>query len=162
MPSMSIEQAFLPNGRKVEVRVVRHPGAVAILPVFNDRRLILLRQYRPTINRWLVEIPAGTLKPGETPEDCARRELLEETGYEAEELTKLLEVYLAPGYSDELLHVFIAKGLRFKGASPRLDEVIETMTIELSEALEMVARNEIRDAKTIAALLYLASFQRQL
>jgi len=156
VPTLSVEEVTLPNGRRMEIRVVRHPGAVAIIPMLSEDRLIMLRQYRPTVGRWLVELPAGTLKPHESPEECARRELLEETGYEASDLTKLFEVFLAPGYSDELLHVYLARGLEFKGARPSPDEVIEVVEVSLDEALELVRRNVVRDAKTISALLYLA------
>lgn len=155
-PSLSIEEGVLPGGRKVRFKVVRHPGAVAVVPMVGPSRLILVRQYRPTVGRWLLEVPAGTIEPGEAPEECARRELVEETGYEASELHKLFEAYLAPGYSDELIHVFVARGLRRRGPRPEADELIELVEVDLEEAVRMVERGEIADAKTISAVLFLA------
>lgn len=150
------EEATLPNGRRVRVRVVRHPGAVAVIPIDDRGRVLLVRQYRPTIGRWLVEVPAGNLEPGESPEECARRELLEEVGVEARELFKVMELYLAPGYSDEVLHVFIAKGLSFKEARPAEDEVIEVVEASVEELVEKALRGELMDAKTVASILHLA------
>ncbi len=142
--------------------VVEHPGAVAILPLLGEDRILLLKQYRPVIGRWIYEIPAGTVEEGESPLRCARRELEEETGYRAGRMRKLFEMYLAPGYSTEKLHSFLAYDLR--RTSPRRDwgEEIRVVETTLSEALRMVRTNRIRDAKTSATLLYFLLFERGL
>ena len=160
--SVKVERVKLPNGRVMSVEAVEHPGAVAILPVLDDGRIILLKQYRPTIKEWLYEIPAGTLKPGEDPDHCAIRELEEETGFTAGELVKLFSMYLAPGYSTEVIHIYLAR--RLQPAEQRLekDEVIELSMVTLDEALHMIEENAIRDAKTISALLYALHFSKNL
>ena len=153
------EEVELPDGRRVKVRAVRHPGAVAVVPVDDDGKVVLIKQYRPTIGDWLIEIPAGNLEPGESPEECAKRELLEEAGVEAGELRKVMELYLAPGYSDEVLHVFVAKRLSFKEARPTEEELLEVVHVGLEDAVKMVMKGEVRDAKTVASLLHLAFIQ---
>ncbi len=130
---------------------------MAILPLLEDGRILLLRQYRPVIGKWIYEIPAGTVERGEDLLTCARRELEEETGLRAEKMEKLFEMYLAPGYSTEKLHSFLASGLR--PTSPHRDwgEEIRVVKTTLSRALEMIGSNRIEDAKTIATILYFAS-----
>jgi ADP-ribose pyrophosphatase len=139
--------------------VVEHPGAVAILPLLDENRILLLKQYRPAIGKWIYEIPAGTVEKGESLLRCARRELEEETGYRAGRMRKLFEMYLAPGYSTEKLHSFLASELR--PSSPHRDwgEEIRVVETTLSEALEMIRTNRIEDAKTTATLLYFLSFR---
>ncbi|MEM2865676.1 MAG: NUDIX hydrolase [Candidatus Hadarchaeales archaeon] len=137
--------------------VVEHPGAVAILPFLGGKRILLLKQYRPAIGKWIYEIPAGTLEKGEDLLACARRELEEETGYRAERMEKLFEMYLAPGYSTEKLHSFLASELH--PTSPHRDwgEEIKVVKTTLPRALKMIRSNKIEDAKTIATILYFAS-----
>ncbi|MEM1943865.1 MAG: NUDIX hydrolase [Candidatus Caldarchaeum sp.] len=132
--------------------LVVHPGAVAIVPVLDDGRIVLIRQYRHAAREWLVEVPAGTIED-ESPEECARRELEEEVGYRADKLQKLAEFYLAPGYSTELLHVFTAWKLTRTSARTAEDEQISVFETGLGEVVEMVLSGKIRDAKTIASLL---------
>jgi ADP-ribose pyrophosphatase len=141
--------------------VVEHPGAVAILPLLGMERILLLKQYRPAIGKWIYEIPAGTVEKGESLLRCARRELEEETGYRAKRMEKLFEMYLAPGYSTEKLHSFLASGLC--PTSPRRDwgEEIKVVETTLPKALEMIKANRIQDAKTTATLLYFFSFKRR-
>jgi ADP-ribose pyrophosphatase len=140
--------------------VVEHPGAVAVLPLLGGDRLLLLKQYRPAIGKWIYEIPAGTVERGESLLRCARRELEEETGYRAGRMEKLFEMYLAPGYSTEKLHSFLASGLC--PTSPHRDwgEEIKVVETTLPRALEMIRTNRIEDAKTTATLLYFSSFRR--
>jgi ADP-ribose pyrophosphatase len=147
------------GGRRVVRDVLLHPGAVAVLAVENGR-VLLERQYRVPVGGWIYEIPAGTIEPGEEPAETARRELREETGYEAEKLTHLMTIYPSPGVSTERIHIYLAEGLRMVGASPEPDEVIETLWVPLEEAVEMVRRGEIADAKTVAALLYYTLIHR--
>ncbi len=140
------------RGRRVALDALRHPGAVAILAVDDAGRVLLERQYRPVVGEWLYEVPAGTLEPGEDPLETAKRELLEETGYTASSWRRLLVFYTSPGVSTEVMHLYEARGLRYRGARPEEDELIETVFVPLSKAVEMIWSGEIRDAKTIIAL----------
>ncbi len=144
-------------GRQYMKEIVEHPGAVAIIPILDDGKIIMIKQYRYAVKRELIEIPAGTIENGEKPEECAYRELIEETGYIAGEIFKIAEFYLAPGYSEEVLYLFIARKLVKRGeARLEIDEKIgDVIVVSLNEAIEMVGRGEIRDAKTICALYYL-------
>ena len=146
------DEVELPNGLKTYRDIVRHPGAVAIVPVLPDGRIVLVRQYRYAAGKPLLEIPAGTLEEGEDPLECARRELIEETGYEASELTAILSCYMAPGYSDEVIHFYEARGLREVGMSPEEDESIEVEVSEIGEIIRMIEENIIEDAKTIIGI----------
>jgi len=151
--TLRVDQVRLPSGRISRREVVAHPGAVAIIPMLPDGRVVLVRQYRQAAGQVLLEIPAGTLEPGEAPEACAHRELVEETGYRAERLLPLFASYLAPGYSSELLHVFLADGLAAATARPDLDEQIETVEVSITEAVSWVLSGQIQDAKTICGVL---------
>ncbi|MGQ9462903.1 MAG: NUDIX hydrolase [Candidatus Fervidibacter sp.] len=141
------------NGRESTREVVVHPGAVAIVPMLDDRKVVLVSQYRHAVGKTLMEIPAGTLHPDEKPEDCALRELREETGYIAGRLEKLLSLHLAPGYSTELIHLFLAEDLRPAKSETDEDEFIEPVIVPLDEAVVKILKGEIQDAKTVAALL---------
>ena len=148
-----VDTVRLADGSEARREVVGHPGAVAILPLLDDGRVILERQFRQPVSEILWEIPAGTLKRGEDPEDCARRELAEETGYSPNKLELLASVYLAPGYSSELIRLFVARGLRKTAPNTDADERIRTFAVEFDRLLEMIATGEIKDAKTICAAL---------
>ena len=141
------------QGRLIEREVVRHPGAVLIVPRLKENRLVLLRNQRVAVNERLWELPAGTLEPGEDPAEAARRELAEETGYRAGTIFKLGEFYTSPGFCDELIEVFVARDLRFVGQQLEAGEEIDVRVMEQAEALAMVDDGRIRDAKTIAGLL---------
>lgn len=143
----------LPNGRRTRYHVVEHPGAVAVVPVFRNGDVALLRQFRPAIGRELHEIPAGTLEPGETPLATARRELIEETGFRAGRWTKLAEFYTAPGFCTERMHLFAARDLRPAEAEGDEDEIIRVVRVPFRRAIGMVLRGRVRDAKSIAGLL---------
>lgn len=155
---MRRELVELPSGKRFYREIVEHPGASAIIPVTSDGKIIFVKQYRHPIGEYILEIPAGTLRPGEDPEVCARRELEEETGYVADELVHLLTIYPCPGYSSERLHIYLARGLRRGSQSLEVDEDLSVVELSLEEALEAIRRNEIRDAKTIVAILYYHSF----
>lgn len=141
-----------PDGRDVTYDIVEHPGAVTIIPVDKDQRILFVRQYRPATGQVLLELPAGTLNPGENPEECAAREIREETGMAARQLKKLGEVWLAPGYSTEYLHFYLATDLYSAPLAQDEDEFINVNPIAYPEVLKMAARGEIQDGKTLAGL----------
>ena len=148
-----LEKVTLPNGAIKDREIVRHPGAAAMVPLLDDGKVVLIRQYRHAVGEFLWEIPAGTLERGEEAIECARRELVEETGYEASSFDKLAEILPAPGYTDEHIHIFLATGLRSVKQKLEDDEVLEFQPMAFDTALEMITKGEIRDAKTIAGLL---------
>jgi len=148
-----VDDVELPNGHVTQRDIVRHPGVVAIVPILGDGRVALIRQFRYATGKTLLEIPAGTLEQGEPPLECAARELREETGYEAEELEPLLSCFMAPGYSDEVIHFFVARGLRVVGDDPEIDEEITLELHSLEEVRRMIEENVIEDAKTIVGIL---------
>ena len=154
-----LERVTLPNGAVKDREIVRHPGAAAMVPLLDDGRVVLIKQYRHAVGEFVWEIPAGTLEPEEAPMACARRELVEEIGYEAANLEKLTEILPAPGYTDEHIHIFLATGLKPVNQRLEDDEVLELQPTVLETALAMVAQGEIRDAKTIAGL-FLTSLKR--
>ena len=154
-----LEKVTLPNGAVKDREIVRHPGAAAMVPLLDDGRVVLIKQYRHAVGEFVWEIPAGTLEPEEAPMACARRELVEEIGYEAANLEKLTEILPAPGYTDEHIHIFLATGLQAVDQRLEDDEVLELQLTVLETALAMVAQGEIRDAKTIAGL-FLTSLKR--
>ena len=138
--------------------VIRHPGAVVILPLLDQRRLCLIRNYRPSVDQTLYELPAGTLEAGEEPAAAARRELAEETGYRAGRIERALSFYSSPGICDEILHLFVAEELQPGPMALEAGEVIQPHVCTWEESLEMIHRGEIQDAKTLIGLLY---FNRQ-
>lgn len=149
--ALRVDEALL-GSRRVLREVVEHPGSVAVVPLLSGSEVILIKQYRYAVGRELLEIPAGTLKKGETPVECARRELIEETGYRAKSLKKLGGVYLAPGYSDELIRIYLAEGLEFVGQRVEEDENIRVVALSLEKALQEVLKRRFYDAKTICGL----------
>jgi ADP-ribose pyrophosphatase len=146
----------LEDGRRLSIEVVRHPGAAAIVPLTADRRVLLVRQFRCALNATIWEIPAGTLEPGEEPLATARRELAEETGHAADHWESLGAITPVPGYSDELIHLYLARGLHPAEGRLDPDEILEAEAVDWAEALAMFERGEIRDAKTITGLLMVA------
>jgi len=148
-----VDKVELPNGHVTQRDIVRHPGAVAIVPILGDGRIVLIRQFRYATGKVILEIPAGTLELGEPPLECAVRELREETGYAAKELEPLLSCFMAPGYSDEVIHFFVARGLSAVGDDPEDDEEITLEFHRLEEVRRMIAENVIEDAKTIVGIL---------
>ncbi len=141
------------SGRVVTREFVDHPGATAIIAL-RKGKILLVRQYRHPVGECLLEVPAGTLEKDESPEECARRELEEETGYEAEKLSELFRAYVAPGYSSEQIHFFLAEKLRKGEPSPEEDELTQVEWIDLQAALKMIMDGRIRDLKTISAILH--------
>jgi ADP-ribose pyrophosphatase len=147
-----VDQVMLENGKTTKREIIEHHGAAAIVPVTRDRDVILVRQYRYAITTHLLEIPAGTMEPGERPEQCASRELEEETGYSCKEMEKIMEFFPVPGYSTEKIHVYLAKELIKSKMHTEDDENIELEIMPLHRALEKVRSGEIQDAKSICAL----------
>jgi len=151
--SFKTDVVELPNGRRTTRDIVDHPGAVAIIPILPDGRIVLVRQYRYAVQTDLLEIPAGTLEKGEKPLDCALRELREETGYEANSMEMILSCYVAPGYSSELIHFYVASALRGVESNMELDETITVERIEFDQAIKMIKERIIVDAKTVVGML---------
>jgi ADP-ribose pyrophosphatase len=151
-----VEKRNLPNGLQHEVEFVHHNGSAVIVPVLDSGELIMLRQYRPVLGKWIIEFPAGTVEEGETPLQTATRELREETGYDAEDIRELISFIPSPGISDEIMHVFLARGLRPSRSDPEAYEVIDVIKIRLTEALEILNLGQLEDAKTILSLLLLS------
>ncbi len=150
------ENITFENGRTTDVDYVKHPGATAIVPLLDDDRVLLLRQYRHVLKKYIWEIPAGTLDPGETIISCAKRELIEETGYRGGQWQALGEITPVPGYSDERIHIFLATDLQPDQQHLDDDELIQVEKVKFQKALNMIATGEIQDAKSIIGL-YLAS-----
>lgn len=141
-----------PDGRETKLEIIEHGGSVVIIPVDENGNLLLVRQYRHATGGNLLELPAGTLDQDEDPEACAAREIREETGMAARSLKKLGEFYLAPGYSDEFMIVYLATGLSDSPLDPDEDEFLSVESIPIAEAILMAERGEIPDAKSLAAL----------
>jgi ADP-ribose pyrophosphatase len=146
------EKITLPTGVEAEMAFVRHPGSAVVVPLFADKSIGLIRQYRHVMAEYIYEIPAGTLDPLETPEKCARRELEEETGYKASQMIPLGKTYLLPAYSDEISFIFLAKDLTKTSQKLDTDEIIEVCRYPVESVLDMIKRDEILDALSILAI----------
>ena len=153
---VSRERVRLPGGRETELDIVRHPGAAAVVPFLDENHVLLIRQYRHAAGGSILEVPAGKLDPGETPESCASRELEEEAGRRAGRLEKLGWIFTTPGFSDEVIHLFAAYELTRVPTRHEPDEVIESVPMPFAEALELVWRGELTDAKSALALVHAA------
>jgi len=146
------ENVTLDNGVTVDLDIIRHPGASAMIPMSGNDNVILIKQYRHAIGDFIWEIPAGTLDPNETPLECAKRELIEETGFSANTWQKLGEITPVPGYSNELIHIFLANDLVPAEQDLDKDEVLDVHEVPLGKAVEMIHEGAIRDSKTISGL----------
>jgi len=140
------------SGQALERHVIIHPGAVGVLPLLDDGRVVLLRQYRVAVDAYLIELPAGTLEPGEEPLASAHRELIEETGYTAGKMEPLITFFTSPGIIREQLHLFVASELTPGKTALEDGEDIETLIADWGEIREMIARGDITDAKTLIGL----------
>lgn len=156
-----IETVRLPGGATVDLEMVRHPGAAAVVPLHADGTVTLVRQFRHAAGGFLWEIPAGKLDPGETPAHCAARELREEVGLCASELSHLGSILTTPGFCDERIHLFLARGLGEAPAALEFDEVLTVHRLPLPRTLEMIAGGEIDDAKTLAGLHHASRYLRR-
>lgn len=151
------DKVLLPNGKEGIRELVVHPGAVGIIPITNDGKLIVVEQYRKPLERSLVEIPAGKMEPGEEPEVTAIRELEEETGFGSQSFTYLQTIATSPGFANEVIHLYIAKDL-YKIEQPAAldeDEFVELMEVSLEEAEQMIIDGRIFDAKTVIAVMWM-------
>ncbi len=161
--SVDLDEVRFPDGSIGKLEMIRHPGASAVVPLLGDLQddpeVLLIRQYRYAAEGYLYEIPAGRLDPGETPTECARRELHEETGYTAARVEQLFTMFTTPGFTDETIHLFVATGLVAGEAQREADEFMELVPTRLSVALAMIKDGAIQDAKTALALLYTAAFR---
>jgi ADP-ribose pyrophosphatase len=156
-----VDTVALPNGEICNREIVEHPGSVAIVALTREDQLLLVRQFRYAIGRITLELPAGTRSFGESPEETARRELREEVGCEAGELTELGEFFVAPGYGTEVIRLFLATGLSEAGAIDLdADEFLEPAKVTIDEAMAMVRDGSIVDAKSIIGLFKLADARR--
>lgn len=160
--SLQEDTVLLPNGKTSKRELVKHPGAVAVIPVTKDNKILFVKQYRKPLERSLVEIPAGKMEPNEKPEITAVRELEEETGYTTEELNYVTSFYTSPGFADELIHIYMADQLKQldEQVPGDDDEFIELIELTLNEAKRYVAEQRIYDAKTNYAILYLQTLER--
>jgi ADP-ribose pyrophosphatase len=151
---LRVDEVQLPSGEVTRREIVEHPGAVAIVPFKDHENIIMIKQLRHAVDGWLLEIPAGTLDKDEAPRRCASRELIEETGFKASRMMRMFSCYVAPGYSNELIHEFVATDLKYVGQRTESDEFVKTVTMNIKEAANKIAKGSIRDAKTICGLLY--------
>lgn len=162
--NLDIDTVRFPDGSEGELEIIRHPGAAAVVPLASepsgpDPVVLMIRQYRYAAGGALWEIPAGRLDQGETPAECAQRELREEAGVTAGRVEQLTTIWTTPGFTDEAIHLFVATELKAATASREPDEFIEVVPRPLSEVLTGIRDGEIRDGKTIAGILYVAGFR---
>lgn len=153
MLHVQVDDVRLPDGRKATRELVRHPGAAAVVPVLPDGRIVLVRQFRYPLGRETLEIPAGKLEPGEDPQECVLRELQEEAGYKAEVIKHLSTICTAPGFTDEVIHLYEASQLQPSQLQPDDDEFLQVQVFTPEEIRKMIHSGEIEDAKTIVSLL---------
>ena len=162
--NLDMDEVRFPDGSTGRLEVIRHSGASAVIPFLSeptgeDPQILLVKQYRYAAEGYLYEVPAGRLDDGEDPAECARRELQEETGCSCERLEPLTTIYTTPGFTDERIHLFLAAGLTQGEHTREADEFMEVETLPLSRALALVRDGEIKDSKTIVAILYAAGFR---
>lgn len=142
-----------PDGNETKLDIIEHGGSVVIVPIDNEGNLLFVRQYRHAAGMDLLELPAGTLEKNEYPDVCAAREIREETGFAADKIEKIGDFYLAPGYSTEFMHVYLAQELRYDPLEADADEFLSVEKLPFAEAIQMAERGEMPDAKSLAALL---------
>jgi len=162
---LDIDTVRFPDGSTGTLEMIRHPGASAVLPFLDDPgapdpRVVLIRQFRHAADGVLWEIPAGRLDPDETPEQCAGRELREETGFSARKVERLATIYTTPGFTDERIHLFMATGLSEGEHAREADEFVEIRPTPWSEVLELARQGEIGDGKSLSSILYVECFVR--
>ncbi|WP_102345687.1 NUDIX hydrolase [Bacillus sp. Marseille-P3661] len=152
-----LEEVELPNGSTSTREIVKHPGAVAIIALTSEGKLVLVRQFRKPLEQVIYEIPAGKLEPGEEPNECAKRELEEETGYTSESIKAIQSFYTSPGFADELVHIFYTDQLKKLDNSRGLDddEFLDLIEVSIEEAVKLIEDKKIYDAKTVYAVQYL-------
>ena len=155
------ETVHTPGGKDKTRDIVRHPGACVIVPLLDDGRVCLIRNFRIAVGETLIELPAGTLEPPELPAKTAERELIEETGYRAAKIELLHAFYASPGFLDEKMHLYVATGLMPGDSALEEGEEIENLLVPFGEAVAMIFRGEIQDAKTVVGLLWVDRLKRE-
>lgn len=159
--NLRIDTVELPDKKYSKREIVEHPGAVGIIPITDDGCMILVKQFRKAVEKFLLEIPAGKIEVNEEPKETGLRELAEETGYTANKLEYLFEFYTSPGFSNEKIYLFLATDLEKKEIKPRSDEYIWVEKHKIEDLIDMVIRGEINDAKTIVAIFYAQKYINQ-
>ena len=154
------DEVLEPSGLRTTREVITHPGSVVVLPVLPDGRIVMIRQYRHATRQYLWELVAGRKEPEETPKQGAARELLEETGYRAKRFKVFLDVFPTPGFLEERMYLLLAEGLTAGEAQPEEDEKIEVRAYRVNELKQMIKSGRLRDAKSIAGILYYLTFLR--
>ena len=150
--TLNIDTVTLPNGATIDLEMVRHPGAAAVVPFKDDGTVVLIRQFRHAAGGFIYEIPAGKLHLGEDPRACAARELEEEIGYKTDDLELVTSIFTAPGFTDEVIHIYKANRLTKGKQQLDRDEILEVVEVSLDDAITMIRNGSIRDAKTIVGL----------
>ena len=154
------DEVLEPSGLRTTREVITHPGSVVVLPVLPDGRIVMIRQYRHATRQYLWELVAGRKEPEETPKQGAARELLEETGYRAKRFKVFLDVFPTPGFLEERMYILLAEGLTAGKAQPEEDEKIEVRAYRVNELKKMIRSGRLKDAKSIAGILYYLTFLR--
>ena len=154
--NLRLDTVRLSDGKETLREIVEHPGAVAVVPILPDGKVVLVRQYRKAVEEVLLEIPAGKLEEGESPEVCVVRELEEETGFRAGKISRILSYFPTPGFSDECIHLFKAAELQKGKKNLQPDELIETVSLSVSEIVKLIKEGGIKDSKTIIGVLTVA------
>jgi ADP-ribose pyrophosphatase len=164
--NLDLDTVKFPDGSTGVLEMIRHPGASAVLPFLDDPagpdpRVVLIRQFRHAADDFIYEIPAGRLDPGESPEQCAARELAEETGYQAARLERLTTILTTPGFTDERIHLFMATGLEPGSHRRESDEFLELRHVRWGEVLELVRTGQVADSKTLTTILFVQGFVKK-
>ncbi len=149
---LSVETVTLPNGATTELEIITHPGAAAVVPMKDETTVVMIRQYRHAVGGFIYEIPAGKLHPGEDPRECAVREVEEEIGYKVGNLEPLLSFFTTPGFTNEVIHIFLGKDLQPGTQDLGADEVLEVLEVPIDKAIALIKEGTIRDGKTIIGL----------
>lgn len=149
---LSVETVTLPNGATAELEIITHPGAAAVVPMKDETTVVMIRQYRHAVGGFIYEIPAGKLHPGEDPRECAVREVEEEIGYKVGNLEPLLSFFTTPGFTNEVIHIFLGKDLQPGTQDLGADEVLEVLEMPIGKAIALIKEGTIRDGKTIIGL----------
>jgi ADP-ribose pyrophosphatase len=152
---LQVDDVLLPDGKQSKREIVKHPGAVAVIALTADQKLIMVKQFRKPLERSIIEIPAGKLEKGEDPLACAKRELEEETGYTCGEIKHLISFYTSPGFADELIHLYFTNDLKEGMKNPDADEFVELIEVSVDDAKQLIEEKIIYDAKTAYAVQYL-------
>jgi len=161
--TLQVDEVELPNGKTSNREIVKHPGAVAVIAVTKDKKIVLVEQFRKALERSIIEIPAGKIEIGEAPEKTALRELEEETGYTTENLQYIQSFATSPGFADEIIHLYFAENIEKLEQPVGLDEdeFVELLHVTISEMEEMVKKQQIYDAKTAFAYIWLKDYLKE-